>query len=121
MSDYETPSDKPVAIPARFMRPPTLQEQVRNLVRGEMSRQAAEEGHETFEEADDFDIGDDYDPTSPYEMDFDTENYNGPGHEGSTATEEIPVGKGTPEASGSVQQSGETNTGSASGTPPSAR
>lgn len=31
---------------------------------------AAEQEHETLEEADDFDVGDDYDPTSPWEENF---------------------------------------------------
>lgn len=64
----------PVARAVEFRRPPTLQEQIRALVRGELSRQAQEQGQESFEEADDFDVDDDsYDPRSPWELNFDQE------------------------------------------------
>lgn len=94
---YEFPDDIPVAIPVRLNRPPSLQEQVRNLVRGEMSRLAAEEGNETFEEADDFDVGDDYDPESPYELDFDQETYDGNSGRDETETGASPEGGGKTE------------------------
>lgn len=64
----------PVAIPVRLSRPATMAEQVRNLVRQQLSQYAADQGHETFEDADDFDVGDDYDPSSPYELEFDQED-----------------------------------------------
>ncbi len=35
-----------------------------------MSQLAQERGEETLEEADDFDVGDDFDPTSPWEEQF---------------------------------------------------
>lgn len=58
----------PVAVPVDS-GPPTLREQVRELVRHELSRAAAQGGWETFEESDDFDIPDDEDlPLTPYEM-----------------------------------------------------
>lgn len=61
----------PVAIPLRFTRQSSLNDVVRNMVRSEELRRLVEEaGEETFEEADDFDIGDDYDPQSPYEEIF---------------------------------------------------
>lgn len=51
---------------------PTIQEQIRQLVRSERLRQEAEAaGQESFDEADDFDVGDDFDPSSPYEEVFD--------------------------------------------------
>lgn len=69
---YENPDPTPVAIPAGFRRPPTLAEQVARLVRSErFNQQAREAGFETFEEADDFDVGDDIDPATPYEPYFD--------------------------------------------------
>lgn len=65
----ELPDDTPVETPLKFRRPPTLQEQIKAMVRGEMSRAAAEEGKETFEEADDFDVEDEDDlPPSNYEF-----------------------------------------------------
>lgn len=62
---------KPVAIPVGFKRPETLAEQVQRLVRTSISRQAEAEGKETFEESEDFDVGDDDDPRTPYETFFD--------------------------------------------------
>lgn len=51
-------------------RPESLDDMVRRLVRHEMfQRAAAQAGHETFEEADDFDVDDDPDLKSPYELD----------------------------------------------------
>lgn len=62
----------PMEPPVGYSRQPSLSEQIREMVRSEKLRQEAEAaGMETFEEADDFDVGDDYDPTSPYENDFD--------------------------------------------------
>lgn len=62
---------KPVAMPLGFERPETLAEQIQRMVRQTVSQEAADQGFETFEDADDFDVGDDFDPTSPYEMEFD--------------------------------------------------
>lgn len=69
----EIPNPIPAEIPLNFRRPPTLQEQIKMYVRRELSMQAADDGHETFEEADDFEVDDDYDPSSPYEENFDVE------------------------------------------------
>lgn len=49
-------------------RPPSLKEQIQRLMRAELSAQAAAQQHETFEEADDFDVDEDPDPVSAYEM-----------------------------------------------------
>jgi len=69
---HEVPDPTPLQIPAGFKRPETLAEQVQRLVRGAISRQAAEEGMETFEESEDFDIPDDPDdPSTQYEEYFD--------------------------------------------------
>ena len=56
---WETPDPTPVARAVRFQRPPTLEEIVQRSIRGALSRHAAEQGHETFEEANDFDVDDD--------------------------------------------------------------
>lgn len=52
------------------IRPPSLQEQIQRLVRTELSRQVQQQGAETFEEANDFDVPDDDIPadTSPYTL-----------------------------------------------------
>lgn len=56
----------PIAVPIGFKQPPTLAEQVRRLV-GHY-RTIEDAGFETPEEADDFAVGDDYDPSSPWEL-----------------------------------------------------
>lgn len=68
----EYPDPTPIAPPLGFIKQPTLAETMRQMIRSEALKNAAREsGHETFEEADDFDVGDDYDPRSPYEETFD--------------------------------------------------
>lgn len=69
---HEILDDTPVAIPMRFTRPPTQLDEMRRLLRL-ASQEASDHGMETFEEADDFDIGDDYDPQSPWELSVDQE------------------------------------------------
>lgn len=69
---HEIPDPRPMTMPSGFRRPETLAEQVQRLVRQSISRQAAEEGKETFEEANDFDLPDDPpDPSTPFEPFFD--------------------------------------------------
>lgn len=68
---HEVPDPRPMEIPAGFKRPETLQEQVARLVQGSISRKAAEDGHETFDESEDFEVDDDFDPSTPYEEFFD--------------------------------------------------
>lgn len=66
----EVLNPKPHVLAGGLKRPPTLQEQIQRLVRKNLSDQVAAQGHETFEEADDFDVQDDFEiePTSKYEM-----------------------------------------------------
>lgn len=98
---HEILDDTPVAIPVRLTRPPTLTEQMRQVIRGELSRAAAAEGYETFEEADDFDVDDDFDPQSPWEMNFDQER-------SPLEFEAPPTGAGgpAPAGNGQIQPSG---------------
>lgn len=60
----------PVEVPLEFQRPLTMQEEIRRMVRQELSRAAEASGFETFEESDDFDVEDDDDLLfmSPYEI-----------------------------------------------------
>lgn len=68
---HEVVSNVPEAPPLGWKRQPTMVDHIREMVRSERLRQeAAEAGAETFEEAEDFEIGDDLDPTSPYEAEF---------------------------------------------------
>ena len=65
------PDPTPIAPPVGYQRSPTIAEQLRTMVRSEHIRMEAEAaGMDTFEEADDFDVGDDYDPRSPWEEQF---------------------------------------------------
>lgn len=66
---HEVLDNTPVAKPVGWRPPLTMQEQIQRFVREELSRRAAEAGEESFEDADDFEVGDDYDPRSPYELD----------------------------------------------------
>ncbi len=68
---HEVPDQTPLTLPSGFKRPETLAEQVQRLVRTHVSREAAAAGAETFDESEDFDVGDDIDPSSPYEAQFD--------------------------------------------------
>jgi len=64
----EIPDPTPAAIPFQFSRPLSLQEEIKRFVRIEASRAAADAGAESFEEADDFEVDEDPDPLSPYEL-----------------------------------------------------
>lgn len=61
----------PVAPPLGYKREPSMFDHMRSLIRSEMLRQALAEDWETPEEADDFEVGDDYDPRSGFEVEFD--------------------------------------------------
>lgn len=67
----ELPDPTPMAPPVGYKKQPSLKDQIRQMVVGErLKAEAAAAGKETFEEADDFEVGDDYDPRSPYEEVF---------------------------------------------------
>lgn len=87
----EVLDNTPVAIPVRFQRVDSLTEQIRRVIREEASRRAEAAGFETFEEADDFYIEDDYDPRSPHELSLEQElegwkNDHGPGEDATSGT-----------------------------------
>lgn len=67
---WEIPDPQPLEIPGGFKKPETLQEQIRRLIRA-ASEDAKNQGLETFEEAEDFNVDDDFDPNTPYEVFFD--------------------------------------------------
>jgi len=69
----ETLDATPIAPPVGYNRQVPLHLQIREMVRSEALRQAAESSDaETFEEADDFEVDDDdYDPQSQWENEFD--------------------------------------------------
>lgn len=67
---FDEPIDNtPVEIPTRLRLPQSRTDQMRAFIREEMSRQSAEQGHETFAEADDLEPDDEEAmPYTPYEM-----------------------------------------------------
>lgn len=69
---HEIPDPRPVAVPARFLRPPSRFDEMRALLNA-ARQDALSRQLETPEEADDFDVGEDYDPTSPWELTADQE------------------------------------------------
>lgn len=68
---YEKPDPTPMEPPIGYNKQPTMMERVREMIRNEVSMRARNMEAESFEEADDFDTGeDDIDPYSPYEEGF---------------------------------------------------
>lgn len=69
---YEALSSIPMAPPVGFTKEEPLHLRIKRMVReARLQEELDAAGHETFEEADDFDVGDDYDPSSPFEIEFD--------------------------------------------------
>jgi len=68
---HEIPDPTPVALPVMTKKPLPLAEQVARLVRSAAWNNALNPDAETFAEADDFDVDDDFDPRTPYETEFD--------------------------------------------------
>lgn len=66
----EIPDPNPMAPPVGYFRQPSMFDNLRGMI-AHYHRDLAEQGLETPEEADDFDVGDDFEPSSPYEHDFD--------------------------------------------------
>lgn len=67
----EVLSKKPAAVPLGFEKPETLEQTIARLVNNRLiQKQLDEQGHETFEEANDFNVDDDFDPNSPWEEHF---------------------------------------------------
>lgn len=79
-NNHEILDDTPVAMPMRFRRQ-SFVDQMREFVRQELSRQAEQQNHETFEEADDFYIEDDDLPRTRYELDDEMISYHEPAAE----------------------------------------
>lgn len=111
---FEWPDPRPMAPPLGYQPEMSLAERIRAMVRSEHVRYAAmQSGMETFEEADDFDVDDDFDPTSPYELFFDQPVVSAEAHPSGLAQ---PVEPGPAGGGGAQPPSGEPAGG---GTPPS--
>lgn len=63
----------PVSKSMRF-KPQSEYARIRALIRAELSQEANNQGFETEAEANDFSVGDDFDPSTPYEETFDPES-----------------------------------------------
>lgn len=61
----------PVEWPIGLSVPESLEQKIARMVRTGVSQFAQEQGAESFEEADDFDIGDEEEVSSPHELDDD--------------------------------------------------
>lgn len=73
----EVTDGRPMAPPLGYKKTESLAEQIRRMVQDEHIRRELENsGIETFDEANDFDIGDDVDPSSPYEVHFSSESFD---------------------------------------------
>lgn len=71
---HEVVDSTPLSPPIGWQKQPSMVDIIRDMVRSERLKQEAEEaGFESFEEADDFDVGEDRDqlPHTPYEAVFD--------------------------------------------------
>nr|QJB19852.1 MAG: hypothetical protein [Microvirus sp.] len=65
----EVVDGRPMEPPVGYNPQPSLMEKIRKMVHdAQIQRDLEKAGAETFDEANDFDIGDDYDPTSPWEQ-----------------------------------------------------
>lgn len=72
----ERPDPTPVAPPIGWKPSDPLHKRIREMIISEKLRlEAQAAGMETLDEADDFEVGDDYDPASPYEEHFDPIGY----------------------------------------------
>jgi len=76
----EIPDNTPVELPIGYKKPESLQEMIARMVNVH-SQLAEREGRESFEEADDFDVEEDVDPISRYQLDPMQEEYIAPREE----------------------------------------
>lgn len=67
----EIPDPRPMQPPIGYKKQPSMFDLVRDAVRREHALYAANREPETFEDAEDFDVDDDFDPQSPWENEFD--------------------------------------------------
>ncbi len=58
LANGEPVDDRPVELPVDYVKPATLQEQIQSWIRTELSSQSVEDGGDSEDEADDFDVSD---------------------------------------------------------------
>lgn len=103
----------PVASTLRF-KPKSEYQRIREIIMHELSTKAAEAELETFEEANDFDVGDDFDPTTPYEEQFDPDT----GVSNFDFQEEIPIDQKKPKGKKTPDEESDKSDDSAGGDKP---
>lgn len=64
----EIPDPVPMAPPVGYIKQPSIFENMRALVKAELARKAADEGFDTEEDDNNFDVGEDRDPLSRHEF-----------------------------------------------------
>lgn len=72
VNGHEIPNPLPLAPPVGYKKQPSIADQIRQAMRA-ASLEAAQRGQETEEEANDFNVGEDEEPSSPWEHDFDVD------------------------------------------------
>lgn len=86
-----------IAVPEEYEKPLSLREEMRRYIRSEISAVASQQGMETLEEANDFEVDDDDDDIlSPYEV-VEMEADPGPGPEPLPAEPEAEPRQGSPQ------------------------
>lgn len=67
--EIEVPGDetdpRPVEVPTKLKRPETTDERIRRIIKEQISPHAVQQGLESFEESEDFDIEDDFESQMP--------------------------------------------------------
>lgn len=111
---FEIPDQTRVEVPLGYTAPLTMEQRLRKYVREELSRQADDGGMETFEEADDFEVDDDGEIATPYEL---TEMQEEPGY-GQDAAPPPPPGKKRSKAVSEPQEAIQENPGDDPGKKP---
>lgn len=95
----EVPDPTPLEPPLGWFKQPSMVDHIRNMIRGENLRRAAEEaGLETMDEADDFDVEDDPFPVGRAEVGDDLEPVNSLRDKKRKFEEEAPVEQIPPKA-----------------------
>lgn len=96
----EKPNPLPLAPPVGYVKRKTIAETIREAI-AQASFEAAQRGAETEAEANDFDVGEDMEPHSPWENDFEID----PALEAMLALQSAPPAKPAPPASSSATPS----------------
>lgn len=124
---HEVLDQSPVAIPVRFQRVESMTQEIARLVNSHLSILAYDQGYETFDEADDFDVGDEEELRSNYEIDDEDVFYvhrndatagGTPTNPGSTEPNPNAIqqpGQNPPQSGGTISPGGTANAGNPGG------